>query len=137
MNHFFILGTIFFTVYGQLILKWRISRYGELPDSLSDRIQFLFRLLLDGYILSGFIAAFIASLFWMAAMTKFHLSYAYPFMSLAFVLVMFLSAFFFNEPVTLAKTLGLALIVAGIIIGSQGVTSDKTDTPSSSLSAKD
>lgn len=70
-------------------------------------------------------------------MTKFQLSYAYPFMSLAFVLVMFLSAFFFNEPVTLAKTLGLALIVAGIIIGSQGVTSDKTDTPSSSLSAKD
>lgn len=70
-------------------------------------------------------------------MTKFQLSYAYPFMSLAFVLVMFLSAFFFNEPVTLAKTLGLTLIVAGIIIGSQGVTSDKTDTPSSSLSAKD
>ena len=35
-------------------------------------------------------------------MTKFQLSYAYPFMSLAFVLVMFLSAFFFNEPVTLA-----------------------------------
>lgn len=70
-------------------------------------------------------------------MTKFPLSYAYPFMSLAFVLVMFLSAFFFNEPVTLAKTLGLALIVTGIIIGSQGVTSDKTDTPSSSLSAKD
>ncbi|MEQ8854503.1 EamA family transporter [Gimesia sp.] len=137
MNHFFILGTIFFTVYGQLILKWRIGRYGDLPDSLSDRIQFLFRLLLDGYILSGFIAAFIASLFWMAAMTKFPLSYAYPFMSLAFVLVMFLSAFFFNEPVTLAKTLGLALIVTGIIIGSQGVTSDKTDTPSSSLSAKD
>ncbi|MBN69228.1 MAG: hypothetical protein CME32_08125 [Gimesia sp.] len=137
MNHFFILGTIFFTVYGQLILKWRIGRYGELPESLSDRIQFLFRLLLDGYILSGFIAAFIASLFWMAAMTKFQLSYAYPFMSLAFVLVMFLSAFFFNEPVTLAKTLGLTLIVAGIIIGSQGVTSDKTDTPSSSLSAKD
>ncbi|QDU05840.1 putative 4-amino-4-deoxy-L-arabinose-phosphoundecaprenol flippase subunit ArnF [Gimesia chilikensis] len=137
MNHFFILGTIIFTVYGQLILKWRIGRYGDLPDSLSDRIQFLFRLLLDGYILSGFIAAFIASLFWMAAMTKFQLSYAYPFMSLAFVLVMFLSAFFFNEPVTLAKTLGLTLIVAGIIIGSQGVTSDKTDTPSSSLSAKD
>jgi multidrug transporter EmrE-like cation transporter len=54
----------------------------------------------------------------MAAMTKFPLSYAYPFMSLAFVLVMFLSAVFFKEPVTIPKSIGLGLIILGIIIGS-------------------
>ncbi|WP_417377757.1 EamA family transporter [Gimesia sp.] len=120
MNYFLIFGTILFTVYGQLILKWRIGRYGDLPVEMTDRIWFLLRLLLDHYILSGFFAAFIASLFWMAAMTKFPLSYAYPFMSLAFVLVMFLSAFFFKEPVTLAKSVGLILIVLGIVVSSQG-----------------
>jgi multidrug transporter EmrE-like cation transporter len=52
-------------------------------------------------------------------MTKFELSYAYPFMSLAFVLVLFLSALFFKEAITLPKLLGLTLIVAGIIVGSQ------------------
>ena len=41
-------------------------------------------------------------------------------MSLAFVLVMFLSALFFKEPVTLAKSVGLILIVLGIIVSSQG-----------------
>lgn len=120
MNYLYIFGTIFFTVYGQLILKWRIGNYGALPEIFGDRLVFLLRLFLDGYILSGFLAAFVASLFWMAAMTKFDLSYAYPFMSLAFVLVLFLSAIFFKEPVTIPKSLGLGLIILGIIIGSKG-----------------
>jgi multidrug transporter EmrE-like cation transporter len=120
MNYLYIFGTIFFTVYGQLILKWRIVLYGSLPTLIGDRLLFLLRLLLDPFIFSGFFAAFLASLCWMAAMTKFQLSYAYPFMSLAFVLVMFLSALLFKEPITVPKSLGLGFIVLGIIIGSRG-----------------
>ena len=79
MEYLYIFGTIFFTVYGQLIIKWRISPYGPLPDRLIEKVQFLLHVLLDPYIISGFVAAFIASFFWMAAMTKFDLSFAYPY----------------------------------------------------------
>ena len=120
MGYFYIFGTIFFTVYGQLILKWRISGYGELPDGgFFDKLIFLLKLMLDPLIFSGFAAAFIASLFWMAAMTKFDVSYAYPFMSLAFVLVFALSVFLFQEPVNAYKVGGLAMIILGIIISSR------------------
>jgi len=122
MGYFYIFGTIFFTVYGQLILKWKISSYGELPDESIEKILFLFKLLLNPYILSGFVSAFIASLFWMAAMTKFDVSYAYPFMSLAFVLVFVLSVFLFKEPITLYKVIGLGLIVLGIFISSRSLS---------------
>ena len=63
---------------------------------------------------------FLAFFCWMAAMTKFDLSYAYPFMSLSFVLVLILSALFFHETVTLAKVLGIIFIMAGIITGARG-----------------
>ena len=53
-------------------------------------------------------------------MTKFDLSYAYPFMSLSFVLVLILSALFFHEPVSMAKVLGVMLIMAGIAVGVRG-----------------
>lgn len=119
LDYCYIFSTIAFTVYGQLILKWRIVKYGTLPEVLDDKLLFLFKLFLDPYILSGFISAFLASLFWMAAMTKFDVSYAYPFMSLAFVAVLFLSAIFFNEPLTLHKIAGLSLIIAGIYVSSQ------------------
>ena len=119
IGYFYIFGTIFFTVYGQIVLKWRISTVGALPVEFFDKIIFLFKLLFDPFIFSGFASAFIASFFWMAAMTKFELSFAYPFMSSAFVFVFILSAILFNETVTWQKLLGLALIVAGIIVTSR------------------
>ena len=119
MGYFYIFGTILFTVYGQLAIKWQISKYGSLPEGFADKILFLFKVLFDPIIFSGFISAFIASFFWMATLTKFELSYAYPFMSGAFVLVFILSVLLFHETVTLQKVLGLLLIVAGIIITSR------------------
>ena len=120
MDYFYIFSTIGFTVYGQLILKWRIEKFGSLPDGFSEKIKFLLSLFLDFGILSGFIAGFLASLAWMAAMTKFDLSHAYPFMSLNFVVVLLLSGWLLNEPVTLQKILGVALIVAGTLVAARG-----------------
>ena len=118
MNHLYILFTILFTVYGQIIIKWQVQIAGAFPQDNIEKLQYIIRLLLNPWVLSSFTCAFLAALSWMAAMTKFPLSYAYPFMSLAFVLVMFLSAVFFKEPVTIPKSIGLGLIILGIIIGS-------------------
>ena len=95
MGYLYIAGTVLFTVYGQLVLKWRIVNYGAMPEDFGSKLIFLFKLLFDPYIFSGFAAAFVASFFWMSAMTKLELSFAYPFMSAAFVLVFLFSVFFF------------------------------------------
>lgn len=116
MNHIYILGTIIFTVYGQLILKWRIGLYGVLPDEFKQKIVFLSKVILDPFVISGLIAAFIASLFWMMAMTKFEISYAYPFMGLTYVIVFGLAIFLFGEAFTIYKCAGILLIIAGIIV---------------------
>jgi multidrug transporter EmrE-like cation transporter len=120
MGYVYIALTILLTVYGQLVLKWQVSLAGPMPAEAGDKVAFLLGLLIKPWVLSGFVAAFLASIAWMAAMTKYDLSYAYPFMSLNFILVLVLSAALFSEPVTPAKLIGLALIVAGIIVGSHG-----------------
>ncbi|MBM7601862.1 multidrug transporter EmrE-like cation transporter [Virgibacillus halotolerans] len=116
MGYLFIFGTIFFTVFGQLVLKWQIDQYGSLPELWFDKLVFILQLLLNPWILSGFLSAFVASLFWMAAMTKFDISYAYPFMSLSFVLVFLLSVIMFGEPITMKNVIGISCVVLGIII---------------------
>lgn len=119
VSFIYIILTILLTVYGQIVIKWQVNNAGEFPAATVDKLLFILRLLLNPWVISSFAAAFLASLTWMAALTKFSLSFAYPFMSLAFVLVMILSAIFFYEPITIAKAVGMGLIVAGIIIGSQ------------------
>lgn len=120
IGYFYIALTILFTVYGQLVLKWQVSQAGALPVGIGAKVNFMFVLLLNPWIISGFVAAFLASLCWMAAMTKFNLSHAYPFMGLSFVLVLIGSGIFFGEVVTPLKIAGTALIVVGIAVASQG-----------------
>jgi multidrug transporter EmrE-like cation transporter len=115
-----VLLTILLTVVGQVIVKWQVSKAGVFPAEPIEQLYFFARLLLNPWILSGFAAAFLASVAWMGAMTKLDLSHAYPFVSANFILVFVLSAVLFNEPVTGPKVAGLALIVAGIIVGSHG-----------------
>ena len=120
LDYLYIAATIVFTVYGQLILKWRIAKLGPLPAEALNKLRFLVSLLFDLAIFSGFAAAFLASLAWMAAMTRFELSHAYPFMSLNFVIVLLLSGWLLSEPLTPQRLAGVALIVAGTVVAARG-----------------
>ncbi|CEG58349.1 DMT family transporter [Legionella fallonii] len=115
-----IFATIVFTVYGQLILKWRIANYGPLLETTVEKIKFLSFLFFAPFILSSFIAAILASLAWTITMTKLDLGQAYSFMSLNFVLVMILSAWLLYEPITLPKVERVALIMAGTFVIARG-----------------
>ena len=115
--YFYIFGTLFFTVYGQIVLKWRLSGLKViLPEGVLEKIVYLTKIIFDPFIFSGFASAFIASLFWMAAMTKFEITQAYPFMSLAPALVFIIGIVFLGEAFSLGKVIGLVFIIIGTII---------------------
>lgn len=120
MSYLYVGCTVLLTVYGQLAIKWQVMKAGAFPVEDVDKVSFLLKLLLDPWILSAFAAGLLASLSWMAAMTKLQLSHAYPFMSLAFALVMLLSGPLFNESITAPKIMGIILVMLGLAIGSQG-----------------
>ena len=56
MGFVYIAPTIFFTVYGQLIIKSQVSNAGELPADFGDKISFFLELLLNPLVLSGLAA---------------------------------------------------------------------------------
>lgn len=120
MSYLYIFLTVLLTVYGQIAIKWQVLKVGSLPEGLAEKISFLLHLLLNPWIASALAAAFLASFCWMAALTKLQLSHAYPFMGLSFVAVLLASGFFFQEPITTFKIVGVALIVLGLVVASQG-----------------
>jgi multidrug transporter EmrE-like cation transporter len=120
MSYVYILCTILLTVYGQLAIKWQVLKAGSFPQNGMEKMWFLLNLLYNPWVVSAFLGALLASVTWMVAMTKLQLSHAYPFMSLAFVLVMIFSSLLFHEPITTPKIIGVALVILGLAIGSQG-----------------
>jgi len=116
IGFFFVALTIALTVYGQLVFKWQVDLAGEVPTVFGEQIGFVFRLLLNPWVISSFAAAFLGSLTWMGALTQFELSFAYPFMSLAYVVVMVFSYFFFKESLNAPKVIGTLVIILGLFI---------------------
>ena len=56
----------------------------------------------------------------MLAMTKFEISYAYPFVSINYVLILGGSVLLFNEALNFPKISGNLLIILGIILLARG-----------------
>ena len=118
-SYLYIALTVLLTVYGQLILKWQVSQAGPLPTATGGKVTFLLHLCLNPWVASAFVAAFVAALCWMAALSKMELSHAYPFVGMTFVFVLIGSCFILGETVTPLKITGSALILLGIIVASQ------------------
>ncbi|MEW6734939.1 MAG: EamA family transporter [Acidobacteriota bacterium] len=108
--------TVLCTAVGQLMLKHATNNLGQMPANLYDGAIFLFKALLNIYVIAGFALAFIASLAWIAAVSKLELSFAYPFTSLGFVAVMLFSALFLNEPITPTRFIGVITICLGVYL---------------------
>lgn len=119
-NHSYIFLTIFFTVYSQLVMRWQVAAAGQLPDDVSGKIRFIVAILLNPWVVTSIIATFFAGVSWMLAMTRFEVSYAFPFVSLNYVLILAASVLLFNESFTVTKFVGSLIVIVGIIVIAKG-----------------
>lgn len=116
LDHTYIVGTIIFTVYSQLIMRWQVSLAGTLPTDFIGKVYFVAHLFLNPWIMSSIFATLLAGVSWMLAMSRFEISYAYPWISLNFLLMLFFGVALFDESFSLGKIFGTVLIVAGIAV---------------------
>lgn len=102
--------------YSQLILKWRISHLDVHVSSLKEVIPFIWRMVTDPWLFSGLSAAGLVLPLWLVCLSKFNLSYAYPFLSTTFILVILGSFFLLGEAYSAKLVLGQVLIFMGVIL---------------------
>lgn len=122
INHFYIFLSISFGVASQLIIKWKMSEFSFSDyETMTDKFIFAFSMLLNPYIIVSLVFTLMAGVTWMIAMTKFDISYAYPFTTLGFVFVFLFSVLLFQEPVSWQKIFGLGFIIVGLIISSRSM----------------
>lgn len=114
--HIYIAAMIVFTTYSQLVIRWKVGAAGALPDDVGGKLVFIMHLLLNPWVLSAIAATFVAGVAWMLALSKFELSYAYPYTGLIYILVMGAAALLFGDVITPGRVIGTLVTVAGLII---------------------
>jgi len=116
----FLLPTFLLVVYGQLITKWRVGVLSADLPAGSGPLERLTLYVTDPYILSAYAAALGGSVTWMFVIESFPVSLAFPlYIGLTVVAVVLAGAWLFGEPLTPARILAVALILAGIVVGSR------------------
>ncbi len=68
------------------------------------------------YVFSGFFLIGISSLIWLMILSKVELSYAYPMVSIGYVLVAIFSWIFFKENLSVLRWFGIAMICGGVYL---------------------
>lgn len=119
----FLFSSIGSTVTSQILIKWRVANNFSLlsiPGGIYDKFILILQIIFDPFIFLGLVLTFLSGLFWMATMVKLEISIAYPFTSLGYVLVLFLSWLLLGETMSLYKVVGSLLIIMGIIVTCQG-----------------
>lgn len=112
--------TVLLVAYGQIVIKWRMDSHGaswNLQGSLTERLIVYLK---DPYILSAYLSSLLGSFAWLFAIARLPLVLAFPiYQGLIFILVVLGSVSILHEPLTAHRLVGLALILAGLVIGAR------------------
>jgi drug/metabolite transporter (DMT)-like permease len=109
-----ILLSVALSVVGQLLLKTGVSQLGALSLARGDVMISLRSLLANPIVWGGLAVYAVGTFFWLGALSRVELGYAYPFLSLSYVLVMLTSWIFLREEVSLMRVAGAAIICCGV-----------------------
>ena len=108
-----ILAGVTFAALGQVSWKLGMNQIGQLT---AFNFTALSTVLLNLYVLLGFVLYGLGTIFWLIALSKKDLSFVYPFISLTYILVLVLSSLVLKESIGVDKVVGTLLIIAGLII---------------------
>ncbi len=103
---------IVLSTFGEVLLKAGVNRIGTITFAPGT----LIRAFLQWQVLAGFVLLFGGSLFWLAVISRVHLSVAYPLLAIGYILTTIWALVFLKEPVPASRWLGIGAICSGIVL---------------------
>jgi multidrug transporter EmrE-like cation transporter len=109
-----VLTAVCFSVSGEVLLKRGMNKIGEITWPVSG--EAISNMIHTWDLYGGFGLIGVGALFWLAAISRVDLSWAYPLLASGYVLILICSALFLNEQVSLVRWSGAGLIVVGVYL---------------------
>ena len=114
-----ILISVALAALAQLTLKHgmnQVTNQGEIPLSLRDPMDLVKRVVLNASVWAGLLTFVLSASVWLIVLSRTSLSFAYPFASLTYVLILLFDRLVLNEPISALRYGGVALIIAGLLL---------------------
>jgi multidrug transporter EmrE-like cation transporter len=122
-NFLLIAFSVVLGVAGQIALKYGVGATSaktssRIVQSLDPRsvLNFLESAATNKFVILGFVLYLVSAASWLIILSRVDLSFAYPLISIGYIIIVVLSRFIFNEPVTSFRVAGTLLVCAGVFL---------------------
>lgn len=122
-NFLLILFSVVFGVAGQLSLKHGVGlvsaqSHQRIVNSIDpgSMMAFLSNAVLNRFVILGFLSYLISAASWLIILSRMDLSFAYPMISVGYIIVVILSKLIFDEPVTTLRIAGTLFVCFGVFL---------------------
>ncbi len=112
----YILISVLGGAFGQLMLKKGMGSMGPLTLSVGQFGSILWGMATNPYVVAGLGIYALGTLFWLLALSRVELSFAYPFASLSYLIMLFAAWQLFKEDISVLRLVGTLVICVGVLI---------------------
>jgi multidrug transporter EmrE-like cation transporter len=118
MLYVVIMISVVLAAVAQLTLKHGMTQVTARggPLDLAAPVDSVRRVATNVSVLLGLFIFVLSAAAWLVVLSKVPLSFAYPFVSLTYVLILLFDRFVLDQPVSLVRWGGVALIITGIVL---------------------
>lgn len=108
-----ILAVVSTNALSQMLLKQGMNKIGQFEFAGQSLFRTLPVVALNPYVVGGLLVLVFSMGLHLMALSRVELSYAYPFLSVSYVLVLIAGYFWFGESINAARIAGVGLICLG------------------------
>lgn len=112
----YILISVFTGAIGQIMLKRGMTDMGPVTLTVDQLPMVLWSMATNLWVIFGLLIYVTGTVFWLAALSRVDLSYAYPFASLSYVVMLAASWLIFHENITPLRLVGTLVVALGVIL---------------------
>lgn len=115
----YILVAVVGSAAGQLLLKKGMSTMGPLTLTPDQFFNIVWRIGTNPWVVVGLSIYVFGTIFWLSALSRVDLSFAYPFASLSYIAMILGGWLLFSERIDIWRIAGSLVIMTGVILISQ------------------
>ncbi len=111
-----ILLGVLLNAFAQIALKQGMKTIGKFSFCFQNIIPIATKVAINPYIITGLACYVISVVVWLLVLSRVDVSYAYPLLSIGYIVVALASKVFFDEPVGPVRWAGIIVICIGVYL---------------------
>lgn len=104
----------------QLLLKAGMTQIGHFEFSLANAVPIGMRVAGNIPIITGLSMYVMSVIVWLLVLSRVPVSFAYPMLSIGYIVNAIAAYYLFGEPLTSIRMLGIFIIISGVYLVAQG-----------------